>query len=182
MIKPIKADLWSYWGNCDALCVTTNGSIKKSGECIMGRGCALEAAQRFPGVALHLGRKIQQDGHRVCIAPGTTIPLIGIPTALVSFPTKPGDTQIQNVQMLQQVLDRFKTQVRPGQTVQGWMMKSNYELIAKSAAELILLADDNNWRIVVLPIPGCGNGELVQSTVLEVLSNIFDDRFVVVSK
>ena len=29
---------------CDAFCITTNGFIKKDGTCVMGRGCAKQAA------------------------------------------------------------------------------------------------------------------------------------------
>lgn len=58
-----KADLFTY--QCDAACITTNGFIKANGEAVMGRGCALEAAQAFPNVPKLLGALITSKGNRV---------------------------------------------------------------------------------------------------------------------
>lgn len=45
------------------LCITTNGTVKANGECVMGRGCAAEAKARFNGIARVLGRHIQTSGN-----------------------------------------------------------------------------------------------------------------------
>jgi hypothetical protein len=37
-----------------------------------------------------------------------------------------------------------------------------------------------NWTTVIMPRPGCGNGRLRWQDVSKVLSDILDDRFVVV--
>jgi len=84
---------------------------------VMGRGVALEAAQRFPGLAFHLGRKTKVEGHKVHIAPGTTVPM-GTPTVLIAFPTKPSDTRI-TPSNITDVMGSFKGKVRLNQTVQG---------------------------------------------------------------
>lgn len=56
-------DFWREHG--DAFVITTNGTIKTSGACVMGRGIALEAKNRFPGIDKTLGREISNHGNRV---------------------------------------------------------------------------------------------------------------------
>lgn len=43
----------------DLLCITTNAQVRaRDGALVMGRGIALEAAQRFPGLQQEAGRRI----------------------------------------------------------------------------------------------------------------------------
>jgi O-acetyl-ADP-ribose deacetylase (regulator of RNase III) len=62
-----------------------------------------------------------------------------------------------------------------------WMELADLALIQQSAYELIALADRLEWRRVVLPRPGCGNGGLTWDQVQPLLWDL-DDRFVVVTK
>ncbi|MGF1472959.1 MAG: ADP-ribose-binding protein [Rubrobacteraceae bacterium] len=62
-MQEARGNLWDE--PCDLRVITTNGATRKDGAAIMGRGCALEAKQRFPGIDLKLGRLIQQHGNRV---------------------------------------------------------------------------------------------------------------------
>lgn len=57
-------DLWEY-EPADVRCVTTNGTVKRNGEAVMGRGCAKEAAERFPWVQLALGALLRDRGNHV---------------------------------------------------------------------------------------------------------------------
>ncbi len=43
-MKEDFGDLWDFDG---IIAITTNGFVKKDGSCVMGRGCAKEAALRF---------------------------------------------------------------------------------------------------------------------------------------
>src|SRR3990167_6450372 len=63
LMREANGNLWTY--PADIRVITTNGTVKKNGECVMGRGCAAEAKQLFPGIALALGRLIQQHGNHV---------------------------------------------------------------------------------------------------------------------
>lgn len=80
----VTGNLWEF--EADAHVITTNGFVKKSGECVMGRGCAKEARDMFPGLAKRLGERIDKHGNHVH--------LIGSPKVdskvknLVSFPVK----------------------------------------------------------------------------------------------
>lgn len=63
-MKTIKGNLWEQ-KDADAICVTTNGFCRKDGACVMGRGCALEAKNLYPGIEYILGGLIQQKGNHV---------------------------------------------------------------------------------------------------------------------
>lgn len=58
-----KGNLWDF--KADAYIITTNGFVKKNGQCVMGRGCAKEARDKFPGIAKILGDLIQRKGNNV---------------------------------------------------------------------------------------------------------------------
>ncbi len=80
-LRQARGDLWEL-ARGKALAITTNGSLKKDGSAVMGRGIALQAAQRFPGLPRRLGIYLQKYGNR-CFYLGRW----GDYT-LVSFPTK----------------------------------------------------------------------------------------------
>lgn len=44
----VKGNLWDI--PADWRGITTNGTINKAGEIVMGKGCALEAKRRYPGL------------------------------------------------------------------------------------------------------------------------------------
>ena len=59
----VKGNLWTY--PADVRVITTNGSVKRNGECVMGRGCAAEAKRMFPGIAARLGAYIDENGGNI---------------------------------------------------------------------------------------------------------------------
>lgn len=134
-------DLWEV--PAQVRVVTTNGVVRKDGACVMGRGCAEEAARRWPEVAYNLGSSIKKRGNICHIIYGN--PLI------VSMPVK----------------HRF------------WEA-ADIDLIKDSAAQLVMMADENNWTSLALPRPGCGNGRLYWlRDVRPILLPILDDRFII---
>lgn len=59
-----RGNLWDFYKQQNAvICITTNGFVKRNGECVMGRGCALEASKKFPGFSKLLGEWINQNGN-----------------------------------------------------------------------------------------------------------------------
>ena len=80
----VKGDLWTY--PASVVVITTNGFVKKNGECVMGRGCALEAKRKNPAIPKMLGDLIRDHGNHVHIIfrgnPLCLSPMI------VSFPVK----------------------------------------------------------------------------------------------
>ena len=63
--------------NC--LCITTNGTIKGNGECVMGRGIALTIKQRIPQFPLVLGNMITVHGNHVYRFPIKSCVLFSFP-------------------------------------------------------------------------------------------------------
>lgn len=60
-MKEVYGNLWELPG--DIRCITTNGFVKADGSAVMGRGCAKEAAQRFPKLPAELGERLRREGN-----------------------------------------------------------------------------------------------------------------------
>jgi len=75
-----RIDLWDEKLNdADVRVITTNGSLKANGEAIMGRGCAGEAAERYPRLSNALGTLLRTYGNHAHYFAGYN---------LITFPTK----------------------------------------------------------------------------------------------
>jgi hypothetical protein len=150
-MKETTGNLWEQ--DADAICITTNGFVKKNGACVMGRGCALEATRYCPGIEFSLGALILRYGNHVYeLGRWRTFAPHDHPTQIFSFPTK-----------------------------HKWIEKSDIDLIERSAHELATHTYELGYERVVLPRPGCGNGQLSWDNVKPVLEKILDDRFVVIT-
>lgn len=133
----------------DAVCVTTNGIVKRDGNAVMGAGIAKQANDMFH-VSKKLGDYINKYGNRPfnlgAVKRGDEV------FYLFTYPTK----------------YNFKDD-------------SDINLIVKSAEYLMEMADKFKVNNIFLPPPGCGLGNLnYEITVKPWISNILDDRFVVV--
>jgi hypothetical protein len=60
-MKEVIGNLWTY--PADVRVITTNGTVKKNGECVMGRGCAFEAKQKWSDVPKMLGAHLERLGN-----------------------------------------------------------------------------------------------------------------------
>lgn len=180
-MKQLRADLWSYWGVADAVCITTNGSCDRNGDAIMGKGVALAAKKFNPGIEMQLGKALRKNGNITQVIPGNQLSLLPgtVHTVLVALPTKPGDTRVDN---LNQLMPAYRVGTRIGSIAQGWKFLSPPELIGKSLGCLVGLADFYNWKSVVLTPPGAGNGGLDFNLSLAICEAFLDDRFMVVNQ
>lgn len=82
MLDVTPGDIWTeYERRADVhLVIPTNGSVRRDGCAVMGRGLALQAARRFPGISRFLGKDLDQQ---------TDWPTITIlPYRLIAFPVK----------------------------------------------------------------------------------------------
>ena len=61
----IVGDAWALLasGEYQALCITTNGCIKRDGANVMGAGIAKQAVARYPGIDHILGARIREHGN-----------------------------------------------------------------------------------------------------------------------
>ena len=67
----------------DTLCITTNGTVRKDGACVMGRGIALAIQNYFPRINYYLGQLIKQNGNIVQV-----IHVTEKGTTIIAFPVK----------------------------------------------------------------------------------------------
>lgn len=67
MTETIENIWWHYGNPKTVVCITTNGMVKLNGECVMGRGNALQATQKVPGIAKELGSLIKEQGNMVTL-------------------------------------------------------------------------------------------------------------------
>lgn len=75
-MKKVFGNLWNLPATHRV--ITTNGMIRNNGTAVMGKGIALQARNRYPGIDLELGKLISKYGNHVFI----------LSHGLVSFPTK----------------------------------------------------------------------------------------------
>lgn len=152
-MKETVGELWDLAQPGDALVITTNGDVNKDGLAVMGRGIALEAVLRYPGIRRRVGELLQQYGnHAYPVWAGTWFPDEPGPI-LVTMPVK-----------------------------HHWHEEADLQLIVRSAFELLDYADKNKWPRIWMPRPGCGNGRLDWAVVKRPLGNVLDDRFIAVTK
>lgn len=76
-MRELRQNLWTV--SADVRVISTNGSVRRDGAAVMGRGCAWEATQQYPGLAHDLGRRLTVAGNHVHLFPQHT---------LVTFPVK----------------------------------------------------------------------------------------------
>lgn len=79
MITEVNKNLWDFDSEQYYRVITTNGCIKKNGEAVMGRGIALQAAQRYPELRTLLAYHIKICGNTIGISKEYKI---------ITFPTK----------------------------------------------------------------------------------------------
>ena len=158
-------NIWQYPVKNAIIVITTNGFVKRNGDCVMGKGIALTARQRFPYIPRLLGKYIKIHGNRP----------FNLGNNLVSFPVKPCGEAYANDQM---IVPHMQGKFNIGDFVPGWAMVADLDLIAASAKLLVQMADKFNWDLVLLPRPGCGNGNLSWAKVKPILSEILDNRFI----
>lgn len=143
----VKGNIWHYPANI--IGITTNGSVKKDGTLVMGRGIALEAKQRWPEIPRILGSTIQIVGNVPYMwhYHGTEFPFL---RAFFSFPVK-----------------------------HRWQEQASIPLIKLSAIWLECMASYLPDQTFVLGRPGCGNGGLTWSQVKPLLTDLPDNVHII---
>lgn len=79
MITEVNKNLWDFDSEIYYRVITTNGNINIKNEAIMGRGIALQAKERYPGLPSKLADRLKLYGNKVNIFAEYKI---------ITFPTK----------------------------------------------------------------------------------------------
>lgn len=134
----VYGNLWDY--PADIRLITTNATISAKGRLVMGRGCASQAKNMFPGIDKILADQVRLHGNT---------PVVLTPQNIGTFPVK-----------------------------YRWWETASLSLIEESAKAIKGIADKHpEWKTIVLPRPGCGNGRLEWEAVKPIISPYLDDRF-----
>ena len=159
-MKYCTGNILEQIGKVSAICITTNGFTKNNGDAVMGMGIAKQMAEKFPELPTLLGRAIRANGN--CVNYLTTLQgHTGRSTRIYSFPVKPISLLMPNQDAINRlVVSHGKKHARIGAYVPGFHCKANVEIIRRSALELLEVHKRDNLSSVILPLPGCGAGEL----------------------
>ena len=164
-MNELTGNIWNLRKSESIVTITTNGFVTQAGECVMGRGIALEAKRRYPHIPALIGQYIRTYGNRP----------FNLGSGLASFPVKP--VSIVYDGNSDTIVPHMQGKFNPGDIVPGWACVADIKLIRDSARKLAQMADKFNWTHVLLPRPGCGNGNLSWSKVKPALMRFLDDRF-----
>jgi hypothetical protein len=177
-----ERNMWSYINKVDAICITTNGFVKKDGYAVMGKGCAFQATKRYKNISKILGEYINAYGNR----PFNLIK-DGI-TQILSFPVKPihiianNEEEIMN-NSVRHMISKFikEKEIKEKVFIPGWACLADPNIIRQSCKNVTIMADKFSYKKIILPCPGVGAGELdYEEVVKPILIEELDDRFTVV--
>lgn len=155
MQELVVPDIWDIpFGPMDAIGITTNGMWKSNGHAVMGAGIAKQADERIYSLGKLLGSQLISFGNHCYYFRGRPDIKTGRALNVLTFPTK-----------------------------HDWREKSDIGLIRQSCTEAKVICDRFRVQKVYLTRPGCGLGGLDWETqVKPVISQILDDRFIIVSQ
>lgn len=89
-MKTLSTDLWKFHPD-SWIGITTNGYINAQGQCVMGRGCALEAKKRYPNLPRIIANHIKEQGNHVFVFPKVKI---------ITFPVKHKYNQMADLSLI----------------------------------------------------------------------------------
>lgn len=131
----------------DEIVIPTNPGWTKAGRNVMGRGLALQARKRFPGVDEWYGEFCMQHKGHPPVCRERFSGLRGART-LIFAPTKP---------------------FNEAQHWMSWQGKSDLTVIEQSLRELATYVPKLEGGKIWVPLLGCGNGGLQRDTVRELM-------------
>jgi hypothetical protein len=106
-VREAVLDLWERHRDGAVVGVTTSGLVGKDGRAQLGRGCAREAAARFPWLAARLGAAIASGGNHV----------VHLGERLVAFPVEHTPFERPDLALVR----RSAAELAALADVQGWV-------------------------------------------------------------
>lgn len=92
MKEKVGVNLFSFTN----ICITTNGSVKKDGTAVMGRGVAQVARDQFVGLDARLGYELKKKGNRV-FSMGWQGKYF-----MLTFPTKHNWNEVSDIELIKE--------------------------------------------------------------------------------
>ena len=137
-----------------AIVITTNGFTKSNGEAVMGRGIAEQFKNEYPELPRILGCKIIQGGNNVHF-----LKQLGR-TRIYSFPVKAEGMKLERPEQKELIVSHARYKFSVGTYVPGFALKADIAIIERSLKQLAQIHMQDGLSSVILPIVGCGAGEL----------------------
>ena len=137
-----------------AIVITTNGFTKLNGEAVMGRGIAEQFKNAYPDFPRILGNKIIQGGNNVHL-----LKQLG-KTKIYSFPVKAVGLRLKCSEQKELIVSHQRHKFTVGMDVPGFALKADIAIIERSLKQLAQIHMQDGLSSVVVPIVGCGAGEL----------------------
>lgn len=165
----------------NAVVITTNGNVTAKGKLTMGKGLALQAKRRFPGIDQKLGGIVKENGnvpHMVQMEEkiDTVIDLgseANSQRTVISLPTKPSKFVFDG----SNAMDTYAGKMKVGNSYVGWKAKTELNTLRANLNHLVKLADKEGLQKIALTLPGYGEGGLKLKEIKPLLDEILDDRF-----
>jgi hypothetical protein len=144
--------MWIAYDEADLFVITTNGTIKRNGALVMGRGIARQARDKFLGLDLVLGKRIAG----CCDNSSTALRADKGGYGLLVSPRWP-----------EAKLGVFQVKRRFNDT-------ADLELVQFSVTKLRAWCVTHPGAIVHMDFPGIGNGRLCREDVLPIVMQLPD--------
>src|SRR5271166_3809818 len=121
-MKEIKRDLFEciYDADIKAICITSNGQYRPDGRAVMGGGCAKTAVDKWPQIAIRLGKCLKNFGSNVPFVIGAV------------------DREGKYIEPTMKIIKEFKYKclIFSFPTIDKLVDGANIELIKRSAEEM----------------------------------------------
>ena len=152
--KEVVGNIWEYHAKGNTICITTNGTLKKNGNAVMGAGVAKQAATVFPDIRQALGEEIADKGNELFFFQDMNI---------INFPVKHNWYENADIELIKKSCKQLQE-------------------IANFHADTYGRHINLVKFPIILPRPGCGNGKLDwEIEVKPVLQKMLDDKIMVIS-
>lgn len=104
-MREAKGNLWD--SGAEAIVITTNGAVRKDGQAVMGRGCALEAKNMWSDFPKTLGDMLKTKGNHVYVF--TNWFQNESPFDLVTFPVKHHWREMADLKLISRSVEELLT-------------------------------------------------------------------------
>jgi hypothetical protein len=170
-VKEAKGNIWDL-AKGHIVVITTNGFVKSNGECVMGKGIAAQAKEKYPGISSKIGSLIDTYNNRV-FKLGKYEPYLNIWT----MPVKPTRVKYEGGKPESLIVRHMISQFKIGDVIPGWACIADKNIIIESAKQIqeFALALPKE-TCVYLPRPGCGAGELLWSDIKPIIYKILGNN------
>ena len=162
-MRELNCDLFSLISTFDAICITTNSVVNKNGLAVMGAGCALECAKRWPSTPKALGYFLNISKKNIPFQLGMVI------------------DNIYTDKVVLEEKEKYPCRIFSFPTKHHYKDASNIDLIKESCLHMVKYANELDMEFIAIPRPGAGLGKLsYKDTVFPIISSILDNRFSIV--